>query len=134
MRDLTKAAGHFTWSLSLFGARQVANLLTPPSSGRAAHPATEGFESVSRVATERLGPILDSSYRAGVTLQDELVDLAFDAWSPQAFDPRWWGARTAQLARASIESLGQLTQEGGGEQSGAGWGPMPFGSGDEDCG
>jgi hypothetical protein len=135
VRELTKAAGRFTWSLSLFGARQLANLFATTPDERSAGAATEGFESVSRAAAERLGPFLSSSYRAGAQLQDELVDLAFDMWSPRAFDPRWWSSRTAQLARSSMESMSQVASGGAGGAGGpgeSGWGPMPPWSDGED--
>lgn len=137
MRDFAKAAGHLTWSMSLFGARQLANLFAPASEERPTRSAAEEIESVSRAATERLGPFLDQSYQAGAKLQDEMVDLAFDMWSPRALDPRWWGARTSRLARTSLESMSRVASGTSGDPSGSdegGWGPMPPWGDEGECG
>ena len=70
MRNLTKTMFRFSWSMSLFGLQQLANLLIP---GRAAR----AFDNASRSMAGELGGPLRTAFRAGDALQSGMVDLMF---------------------------------------------------------
>lgn len=72
MRDAIKSALSFTWSMSLFGVRQVLSLF--PSRGGA--DTAGAFDSVSRAAAEQLDEPLRAAFRAG----EEVMERAFEAW------------------------------------------------------
>jgi hypothetical protein len=72
VRDLIKSMLRLSWSLPLFGMRQVRNLFE----GRAA----DAFDAVTRAAAEGMDEPLASVFRQGDRLQREMVDRFFDAF------------------------------------------------------
>jgi len=74
MRELTKSMLSYTWAMSVFGAKQMAALLTPQSWGA----AVSSFDAVSRCTEQQLGPAAGSTFRNGDSLQRGMVDLMFD--------------------------------------------------------
>lgn len=90
MRDLTQSFGRFSWALSLFGFKQLANMLMPesdgastPGSGRT--PAA-AFEKVSRAAETELGKTFREIFQVGDQMLRSMVDTMF-AWG----SPEDWG-------------------------------------------
>lgn len=104
MRDLAKSMLSFTWSMSVFGLSQAANLLSP---GQAA----SAFDEVARRTGEQLGPSSRQIFGVGDNLQRGFVDLAFRAFGLGLFD----GPSGSRGAR---QSSGQHGCD-------SGWGPMP---------
>lgn len=84
MRELTKSMVSFSWAISLFGVKQMTNLLTPQSFGQAA----ASFNEVTRAAEQQLGGPFRSLYQAGDGLQRAVVNtmlgvLGIDGpWNP----------------------------------------------------
>jgi hypothetical protein len=141
MRELTKSSISFSWVLSLFGLKQMTNLLTPGQPGQS-HPATDAFNEVAQSAEQQLGQTLRAAYQAGDRLQRGFVDMMFGLvewpfdpraagrWAPSAWratpaDPRggdgaatartdssWRGSSAAQPGRA-----GCCSPSGGGGSS-----------------
>lgn len=70
MRNLTRSVASFSWAMSLFGAEQLANLITPRRAG-------EAFGAVARTAQDTLGPGLRTAFQTGDRLQRSMVDLSF---------------------------------------------------------
>src|SRR5947209_3552370 len=79
MRNLTKKALQFSWSLSLFGVQQLMNLLTPGKAARS-------FGNASRAMECELGGALHSAFQVGDGLQQGLVDLTLGG--PAGASPR----------------------------------------------
>ncbi len=73
MRDLARSMIRFSWAMSVLGARQAANLLTPRQGGER---STRAFDAVSHAATEEMGETMKSFYQAGDRLQTGMVDTA----------------------------------------------------------
>lgn len=99
MRDLTKSILSFTWSMSLFGLAQTANLLSP-------RRAAAAFDDVTDRTEEQLGALARPLFQAGNGLQRGLVDLAFSAFGLDRS-----GCSSCSGSRAARQS--------------GGWGPMP---------
>jgi|GEM_PF-409446 len=74
MRELTKSFLNLSWAMSLFGARNLGNLL---SGGEAGKKAVEDFEAVTDTIVKRLGESFRQAFNTGEKLQDEIVDTAF---------------------------------------------------------
>ena len=102
MRDLARSMIRFSWAMSVLGARQAANLVTPRQGWER---STEAFDAVRHAAVEEMGETLKSFYRAGDRLQDGMVDtvsrLFSGDWSKpgkvmnetwEALDRSWTGA------------------------------------------
>lgn len=70
MRDLTRSMASFSWAMSLYGVRQMANLVSP-------RRAADAFGAVARSAGGTLGPGLRSAFQTGDRLQRAVVDLSF---------------------------------------------------------
>ncbi len=73
MRDLARSMIRFSWAMSVLGARQAANLLTPRQGWER---STRAFDAVSHAATEEMGETMKSFYQAGDRLQTGMVDTA----------------------------------------------------------
>lgn len=88
MRELTKSMLSFSWAMSLFGLKQMADLFVPGSN------TTGSFEAVTRCTEDQLGSTTRSAFRAGDNLQRGLVDLTFTLltfglWSPGSGRGGW---------------------------------------------
>lgn len=101
MRELAKSMLSFTWSMSVFGFSQAANLLAP-------RQAAAAFEDVTRRTEEQLGSFARPIFTAGDQVQRGFIDLAF---------------RTFGLDGCASCSGRQGRQQT--PAQGSGWGPMP---------
>ena len=71
MREFTKNFFSFSWALSLFGARQLGNLL------QGSADAVKAFDSVTGAVVDQFGRNLRQTFEAGDKLQGEMVDRIF---------------------------------------------------------
>lgn len=112
MRELTKSVLSFTWSLSVFGLAQAANVLTSRRAGHA-------FEDVTRTTEEQLGPWARPLFNAGDRVQRGLVDLTFRTLGLDLF-----GRSSCSGCRQSGQcSCSRCERQRSGQDSG--WGPIP---------
>lgn len=135
MRELTKSMFSYAWAMSLFGAQQMLNLLSPSK-------AAGAFEGVASATEKELGQSLQSVFKTGDDLQRRMVNLMFGAARPDAQGDG--GRADAATARWPTETPGQVgrlsaqpgTQPQGAsysaptdsQPSGQGWGAMPVAS------
>lgn len=117
MKELAKSIGSVSWALSLYGARQMGELLNPDT-WRHADAATHDLDSVARDLGDRLGDTLGRAFDAGDRMQRGMVDAAFAALGP--FDPQRLLALGADVARR-VAGDGDCGCDGGDE---GGWGAM----------
>jgi len=122
MREFTKSMTSFSWALSLFGLKQMANIVTPAQQGRSA-PATDAFNEVAQCAEEQLGQTLRATFEAGDRLQRGAVDVMFGffLWP---LDPRAWGRMApgeggSRGGGAAARNTGDRTSGDGGSVTGA---------------
>ena len=114
LRDLTKSLLSFSWAMSLFGAKQLANLSTPEK-------ATRAFDGMTQATEEQLGDVLKGAFKAGDRLQRGMVDITLGLCSLQAFDP-------GQVMKVASDAMHQTTGAPGhggphSQRKTAGWGP-----------
>lgn len=79
MRDLAHSASRFTWVLSLFGLRQLAQILESPA-GRArggSNRAADAFNAVSGAAEQHLGESLRRTFQTGDRMLRRWIDIVF---------------------------------------------------------
>lgn len=120
MRELTKSIGSFSWAMSLFGVRQMANALRPSR-------ATESFDSVTGATEGELGDLLRSAFQLGDRMQRGVVDMTLGMATMEMLDPRSWTRTMSDMAGAAGRVMsgmvpGKAATAGAG---GTGWGPMP---------
>ena len=73
MRDLARSMIRFSWAMSMLGARQAANLMTPREGW---DRSTQSFDAVSHVAADQMGETMRSFFKAGDRFQSGMVDTA----------------------------------------------------------
>jgi hypothetical protein len=120
IRDLTKSMISFSWGMSLFGGKQVVNLLTPEK-------ATAAFNAVTRATEEQLGDVLKGAFKAGDQLQRGMVDMTFGLLTLEAFNPNQMMKMATDTLKQSTGAFDQGAQRGpaGSQEKSTGWGPVP---------
>lgn len=134
MRELTKTMTSFSWAMSLFGAKQMLNMMNPAQAARA-------FESITRATEGQLDEGLRSAFRTGDRLQRSIVDATFSLLSGAGLaDPATWTGATRRAMDCVTEAAGGEkgprpgatgarptgTGPSGAESSTqTGWGPVP---------
>ena len=78
MRELVKSMFDFSWAMSLFGARRIADLLSARDGCQATERAAAPLASVSSAAAEQLNGIISSAFQTGDRVQRRMVDAVFD--------------------------------------------------------
>src|SRR5262245_30287473 len=106
LRDLTKSMLSFSWGMSLFGAKQLVNSLTPEK-------ATAAFDAVTRATEEQHGDAFKGAFRVGDRLQSNMVDMTFSILMLEAFNP-------SRMMKMASEGRPEGSQE-----RASGWGPVP---------
>ena len=71
MRDLARSMIRFSWAMSMFGARQAANLVSPRDGW---DRSADTFDAVSHAARDQMGETMRGFYKAGDRLQSGMVD------------------------------------------------------------
>lgn len=82
MREFTKSIFGCSLALSLFGLKQMANILTPRERGEHRGQATKAFDSVTECTKGQFGSTLRSTFSAVNNLQRGVVDLMFGMLFP----------------------------------------------------
>lgn len=118
MRELTKSIGSFSWALSLFGMRQMANAMCPSR-------ATEAFDSVTEATQGELGDLLRAAFQAGDRMQRGVVDMTFGMFSMEMLDPRAWTRTMSDMTGGAARAMADMASGAGAPGGETGWGPMP---------
>ena len=112
MRDLARSMIRFSWAMSMLGARQAANLVSPREGW---DRSADTFDAVSHAATDQIGETMKSFYKAGDRLQSGMVDtmsrLLQGTWSDpgKAMNEVWeqvdrtWTGMKEDLSQSSTE-------------------------------
>lgn len=110
MRDLTKAALSLSWAMPLYGAQQLARLLSPSSQQRGR--AAGAFDAVTGVTAEALGNegLLRRLYQLNQCFQNALLTMGPGLLTPDLLDPRLWVDVSGEVARRSAEGARLLAQ------------------------
>ncbi len=120
IRDLTKSLLSFSWGMSLFGATQLVNSLTPDK-------AAAAFNAVTRATEDQLGDVLKGAFRAGDQLQRGMVDMTFGLLMLEAFNPSQMMKMASGVMQQTTGASGQGGQArpAASQARAAEWGPMP---------
>ena len=98
MRELTKSIGSFSWALSLFGVRQMANAMNPKR-------AEEAFDHVTTAAEGELGDFLRSAFQMGDQMQRGFVDMTLGMFSAASLDPGSWGRTLSDMTSGATRAM-----------------------------
>ena len=98
MRELVKSAARYTWAMSLFGAQQAANVITP-------RKANAAFFSVKQTAENQFDDFIFAAFQAGDEVQRELTNIFFDTVTLKTLNPNYISTLTASVVQQSQDSL-----------------------------
>ncbi len=77
MRELTKSLLTFSLTMSLFGVKQLGNLLNPARSQATGLQMKEAFDSLSNVAQQQFGETFQETFQAGDEIQRRMIDAMY---------------------------------------------------------
>jgi haloalkane dehalogenase len=102
MRELAKNLFSFSWALSLFGLKQLGEVLNPQQTLRGAPDAAKSFDSVTDAVVDQFGRSLRQTFEVGDRIQGQIVDLFFGALGVRPGTPAGSGTGTAPWSGAAF--------------------------------
>lgn len=105
MLELTKSAISYSWAMSLFGAQQVANLLTPQARCDPTLKVKTALYRNAQATANQFSDVILGGFQIGDGVQRCLTDLAFDALTLRTFNPGYISRITSDIAEQSKDSL-----------------------------
>jgi hypothetical protein len=104
IRDLTKSMLSFSWAMSLFGMKQMSNLMTLPGNNQQPfRQATEAFNAVTEATEAQLEGIYKEAFRTGDNLQKNATDMAMQWTSMESYD-------TNQILRWPMDMMRRMNE------------------------
>lgn len=126
MRSFVKSFTRFSWGLMVFGVSQTAYVLRGLPTRDPTLKAREGFENTTDAMNEQFDTIDKRVFDIGDTVQGALVDLTFNFFRPDTFNPRTILETSQNLTRWGLGIAAQFIPGGrvgtGGPPEG--WGPV----------
>jgi hypothetical protein len=104
-RECTKSMMSCVWALSLFGAEQVARILSPRDASPARLQAPAAFAAVTHTAETQFGEVSRAIFQAGEQLQRGLLDLMWNLVTLDTSTPR-------HLTKVSFDMMQQSAEVG----------------------
>ncbi len=152
MREFTKSMMRFTWSMTVFGTKQMFDLIRSQGRGEKLRETTDAFDQVTHAAESEMEDVTKSVFQFGDSIQKNMVDIMFGMNPFKNSGPDNMEGMVTNMCRQSADtmrkgmnfmqqsasSISQSVQEAGasagnsGTSSASGWGPMPTSSGSGD--
>jgi hypothetical protein len=98
MRELVKSFSSMMLSLSLFGVKQIENMVTPKERGERSGPASRAMNSITNATLDQFGETLRSTFRTIDNVQRGLIGLVFSILQPS------WGQTRSTLHRPTAKA------------------------------
>jgi hypothetical protein len=126
MREFVKSVADFSCALSALAVSQPAKVLNAWPTRDPARAVTEGFAASTTAIEAQLDPVTHSLYNTGKTVQNAVIDLTFNFFSPHTFNPMTVVDTTQNVLRWSAGIATQFIPGGqiGNGGSPVGWGPV----------
>src|SRR5438105_9495112 len=107
MLQLMKSMVSLPWAVTVYGAQQFVNLLSPDG----VHKAEGAFYSATVAAQSQFAsnPIFFAGFQVGDQIQQAGIDLFFDTLELQVLRPEWIRRTSNQIATQSATTLRTLT-------------------------
>ncbi len=105
MRDFSKSVASASLAMSLFGARQMYNVVTQPPRSGESDRATEAFNAMAQAATDQCSEALRETYHAADKIQREAVNAGFRVLSLDAFSSYGATEALSGMVRQAAEQL-----------------------------
>lgn len=104
MREFAKSLTSAGIAMSLFAARQVANVITQPPRSGESDRATQAFNAVAQAAVDQCSESLRETYHAADKIQREAVHAAFRVLSLDAFTSYGAAESISGIARQVLDA------------------------------
>ena len=117
MRELTKSALRFSWSMSLLGVKGMTDLLSFRKKTTDNGGLQSVFDSATRCAVDKLGDTWRDLFRTSDQLQQGIVDAMFRVITLD-------GLGSGRCGGAHRPGCGEAAA-GSPPPGSSGWGPMP---------
>lgn len=126
MREFVKSVADFSWALSALAVSQPAKVLNAWPTRDPTRAVTDSFEASSTAIEAQLDPVTHSLYTTGKTVQNAVIDLTFNFFSPPTFNPMTVVDTTQNVLRWSAGIATQFIPGGpiGNGGPPVGWGPV----------
>ena len=97
MRQFTKSLGSFSWAMSLFGLKQLADMMTPqdPAGTSEAGAGPAALDAMAQAAHEHLGDGYKEAFKSGDQMFRAMVDMMLGGGCADC-PPAWPGAGPQQ--------------------------------------
>jgi hypothetical protein len=105
MREFTKSTLSFSWAMSLFGIKQLTNIMTLPASRRPMEDATTAFDSATQAMGGQFDTMLQGMFQAGNEMQRDLIDLMLGATKEEGIGPTNAWKLPAGMVQRSVGSV-----------------------------
>src|SRR5215469_14287622 len=103
MREFTKSLLSFSLGISLFGVKQLGNILSSSDSYQQTSQAVAAGNTVTHTPKEQFEAALREAGQTGDQLQRDMVDLLFGALTLESCTPRRLTKVTFDLLQQSAE-------------------------------
>jgi hypothetical protein len=105
MDELVKSIISFSWAMSLFGIKQLANTVTPRDPSQGMNRAANAFHSVTRATEEQLGDLMSEAFGYGDRMQRGVIDLAYSILTFDDLTPRRMVKVTVDAMQLSADAF-----------------------------
>jgi hypothetical protein len=122
VRELTKSVLSFSWAMSMYGARQMAEMVSPQGCQRAA----ASFDQLARFTGEQLGAVAGPLFRSGDELQRGLVDAFFGTFESRGGvgEAMRRGGEALQRSAAAVGDAARAAAAPSARDDRIDWGPV----------
>ena len=117
LADFTKSVASFSWALPVFTVSQAGKVFKGLPTSDPTARATESYNAVTDTIKEQFDANDNAVFNTGNTVQNALIDLAFNSFRPETFNPTTILQTSQNVARSAI---GLVTQLLPGSRTGAG--------------
>jgi hypothetical protein len=100
-RELTKSMIALSWALPLFGAEQLARIVSLREAGPLSRQAVAAFDAVTHTTAAQFGDMSRERFPAGDRLLRCMVDVMFSLVTLDAFTPRYITKMTFEMMQQS---------------------------------
>lgn len=144
MREFAKSMMRFTWSMTVFGTKQMFDLVRSQGRGEKMRETTDAFDNVTQATEGEMEDVTKSLFHFGDNLQKNMVDIMFsmmpfgnsgqksvDGVMGNMFRQTADAMRKGMnLAQQSANSITNVVQDAGqpaahSQNTSSGWGPPP---------
>ena len=77
MREFIKSIISFSWGMSLFGVKQLENILTSEDASQPQNKVATAFDAVTHATEEQLDGVIREAFQAGDRWQRDMMDMMF---------------------------------------------------------